>query len=103
MVFLGLGHYGQRRVRTRVDRSAMLLKRVLLFKARFAEEGLEPKAEHVERSHAGGDKSNQPENDVQRVLRSEGPVQNLVFRDKAGERWNARNGENRSEEHTSEL
>src|SRR5690348_12235185 len=45
----------------------------------------EPQAEHVERSHAGGDPTDQPEDPTAMRLVGEGLPQNFVFREETAE------------------
>ena len=56
----------QRGVRASVDGGAVI-GQVMRFRAAFAEEGLEPEPEHVERGHAGGDEADEPEELAERV------------------------------------
>ena len=66
----------------------------VLVEALGAEEGLEPQPEHVEAGHAGGDQADEPRAACRAGWRGgEGAVEDLVFREEAGEGRDAGDGE----------
>ena len=68
-----------------MDGVLRVVPRCVLVEALGAEEGLEPEAEHVEAGHAGGEEADGPEELAEGVAVGEGPVEDLVFREEAGE------------------
>src|SRR5580704_11775069 len=73
----------------RMDGSAVVVEVGVFLKTLFAEEGLEPEAEHVEGGHAGGEQTDEPEEFAEGVVACECAVEDFVFGEEAGPGWDA--------------